>query len=114
MTKEDKYREELQTLGLWEDAFAPVVHDLCILEREQARARKAWKASSTNGLPDFESPIYQIIMKQSASIQTLRESLGLTPKSIRRFRTSFGSNPESDEKAPLSMLEIIQKKHNVS
>lgn len=110
MTKEEKYKQQLQALGIWEDAFAGTVHDLCILEREQSRARKAWK--ETAGKDEAPSPLdphYAVIMQQGKMIEAMRESLGLTPKALRRIRTEFGQKPEQENK-PHTVLELLQQK----
>ena len=114
MTKEEKYIARLKELGIWEPAFEPAVHDLAVLEREQARARKAWKAAAPSGeSPSFEDPHYAIIMKQGATIQAMRESLGLTPKGLRRFRSGFGKEVEQEEK-PKTVLELLQEKRRAT
>ena len=111
MTKEKKYEEQLRRLGIWDPAFEPAVHDLCILEREQSRTRKAWKATASPGeAPDVLDPLYDKILKQGTAIQTMRESLGLTPKAMRRFRSNFGQEPGDAEKAK-TVLEVIRGKH---
>jgi len=114
MTKEDKYIAQLKDLGIWEPAFTPAVHDLAVLEREQARARKAWKATVPDGeTPSFEDPHYAIIMKQGSVIHAMRESLGLTPKGLRRFRSGFGKEVETEEK-PKTVLELLQEKRRAT
>lgn len=110
MTKEDKYEEELKALGIWEPAFKSTVHDLAILEREQARTRKAWKDTAEDGkAPSPLDPHYSVIMKQDQMIQNLRESLGLTPKALRRIRPEFGQEAQQEEK-PKTVLELLQEK----
>lgn len=114
MTKEDKYKADLKSLGIWEPAFAPAVHELCILEREQSRTRKAWKATADPG--QAPSPLddhYAVILQQDKMIQSLRESLGLTPKALRRIRAEFGQRTEPGEK-PKTVLELLQEKKRIS
>ena len=43
LTKEQKYTETMKRLGIYDPAFDATIHQLAILEREQARTRKAWK-----------------------------------------------------------------------
>ena len=116
MTKEEKYEQELKALGIWEPAFKSTVHDLAILEREQARTRKAWKDTAKDGeAPSPLDPHYNLILRQNKMIQTLRESLGLTPKALRRIRMEFGQEPgkENPEK-PKTVLELLQEKKRAS
>ena len=45
-SKEAKYRRQLESLGVYDEAFDPAIHVLCIQERELSRAMKAWKATA--------------------------------------------------------------------
>ena len=111
MTKEEKYTAQLKQLGIWEPAFAPAVHDLCILEREQARTRKAWKAAAAESEDAaFNDPLYGVIMKQGEAIQRMREALGLTPKGLRRFRRDFGAGKPEAANRPKTILELVREK----
>lgn len=86
MAREKEYRTQLESLGVWREPFTAAVHELCILEREQSRARKEWKASAAeNEAPSVTSPIYQVILTQGRDIAKLRESLGLTPNGLKRL-----------------------------
>lgn len=88
-TKEQIYEQQLKDIGIWDDAFRGAVHDLAVLEREQARARKAWKESAEPGeKPSMLDEHYQIILQQGREISKLREALGMTPKGLRRIRTA--------------------------
>ena len=114
MTKEDKYTSELKALGIWEPAFAPAVHELAVLEREQARTRKAWKATAKAGeAPSPLDPHYAVILQQDKMIQAQREALGLTPKALRRIRPEFGQRAEKADK-PKTVLELLQEKKRMS
>lgn len=108
MTKEDKYREEMIALGTWHTAFAPMVHDLAILERELSRTRAAWKLTAPPGqAPSPLDPHYQLIRQQSRDIMALREALGLTPRALRRVKgsgTSEGTNEDHGEGTILSLV----------
>lgn len=111
MTKEEKYTSQLKELGIWEPAFAAAVHDLCILEREQSRTRKAWKAATAESEdPAFTDPLYGVIMKQGEAIQRMREALGLTPKGLRRFRHDFGAERDQPSGKPKTILELVREK----
>ena len=114
MTREQKYAAELQRLGIYDPAFDPTIHELAILEREQSRTRKAWKESSERSLdPSTLDRLYQVILQQGKMILQLRETLGLTPKSLKRFRSGFGSEPEEHEEKPKTALELlIEKRRN--
>lgn len=111
MTKEEKYREEMLALGIWNTAFVPTVHDLCVLERELSRARAAWKRTAPPGkAPSPLDPHYAMIRAMSKDIMALRETLGLTPRSLRRikgFDTAEGTNEKTPE---LTILDEVRSK----
>ncbi len=112
MTKEQKYAAELRRLGIYDPAFEPTIHELSVLEREQSRTRKAWKHVSEASEPDTVAmdKLYQVILQQGKMILALRETLGLTPKSLKRFRAGFGAAEEEAPEKPKTMLEIIQQR----
>ena len=116
MTKEQKYAAELKRLGIYDPAFDPTIHELAILEREQSRTRKAWKdASVSSGDPSMLDRLYQVILQQGKMILQLRETLGLTPKSLKRFRTGFGTAQEDDpEEKPKTALELLIEKRRAA
>lgn len=81
LTREQKYREQLRDMGVWQEAFAPEVHMLAMMEREHQRLLKTWKAA---GSPPDET--YQVIERQRRDILSHRDALGLTPKGLHRLR----------------------------
>lgn len=111
MTKEQKYAEQLKDLGIYEEAFKPLIHDLCMLERDLSRARKQLKKKTPAGeVPSCADPLYNVIRQLQANILAYRDALGLTPKSLKKLQ---GSQPAlrrvpDMQETPLSR---IQKKH---
>lgn len=81
MRAEDKYREQLQELGIWREAFAPEVHTLCMMERELRRAQKSMK----DGDEDENADRYKVVLQLRRDILSHRDALGLTPKSLKRL-----------------------------
>ena len=116
MTREQKYAAELRRLGIYDPAFDPTIHELAILEREQARTRKAWKHAAEKDVPDTKlmDSLYQVILQQGKMILQLRETLGLTPKSLKRFRAGFGADPEEAEEKPKTPLDLLMEKRRAS
>lgn len=108
MTREQIYTQQLQALGIYDPAFDPEIKQLAILERRKTRAEKAWSATAPpGGKPSFLDPHYQIIMQLEDKILAHRETLGLTPKSLRRLRGAPASDaptPESEISARLDRL----------
>lgn len=115
-SKEQKYANTMKRLGIYDPAFDPTIHQLSILEREQSRTRKAWKKSSeTSEDPATLDRLYQVIMQQDKQILVLRETLGLTPKALKRFQAGFGAaaEDEPDEK-PKTPLELLMEKRRAA
>lgn len=125
-TKEQIYEQQLKDMGIWDDAFRGAVHDLAVLEREQARARRAWKETAEEGeKPSMLDEHYQLILAQGREITKLRDSLGMTPKGLRRiitardeaFRKSqqvADEEPEAAEAAPAesaTVLDFVRAKY---
>lgn len=110
-SKEDIYIGQLKALGIWKEAFRSVVHDLAVLEREQTRTRKAWKATAEDGkTPSPLDDHYQLILQQGAAIARLRDELGLTPKSLRRIRGEFDAAVEPVGEKPPTVLELVRSR----
>ncbi|MBR2697505.1 MAG: hypothetical protein IKE76_02860 [Clostridia bacterium] len=87
MTLEEKYKNLMISLGTWNEAYAPVVHELCMLERDERRTRAAWKKTAPPGKsPSTLDPHYAQIRQQVRDAMALRDALGLTPKALRRMK----------------------------
>lgn len=107
MTREQMYTAQLKQLGIWEEAFAPVVKELAQAERQRQRAQNEWSAEAKakaeaegkdpkKAKPDFGSPLWPIIDGLDKKILSYREAMGLTPKSLRRLRGAVPEAPAKD------------------
>ena len=112
MSKERDYVKMLTELGIYSPAFDGEIHQLCILERELSRARKEWKRTAEGGsAPSFTEPVYAVILKIQAEIDKKNETLGLTPKALRRIKGSMDAfDGEAKENSPTA-LSIVLSKH---
>ena len=101
-SKEAIYRQQLESLGVYDPAFDPAIHVLCIQERELSRAMKAWKATAPdkNTAPLITDPLYQEISKLRRDILARQDALGLTPKGLQRLRKNAA--PASSDAAPVA------------
>lgn len=101
MAKEEIYKQQLKDLGVYDPAFDPAIHVLCIQERELSRAMKAWKATATKDqAPLITDPLYQEISKLRRDILARQDALGLTPKGLQRLRKNAA--PTSADAAPIA------------
>ena len=100
MAKEQQYKQQLENLGVYDEAFDPAIHVLCIQERELSRAMKAWKATAPgkNESPSITDPLYAEISKLRRDILARQDALGLTPKGLQRLRKNTASS--TSEAAP--------------
>lgn len=97
MTREQMYTAQLKDLGIWEDAFAPMVKELAQIDRRRTRLQKAWAASAPpGGKPSFLDPHYALIVQAERDALAFREAMGLTPKSLRRLRGAVPEAPAKD------------------
>lgn len=102
MGKEQQYKQQLESLGVYDPAFDPAIHVLCIQERELSRAMKAWRATEPDPKksPSIMDPLYAEISKLRRDILARQDALGLTPKGLQRLRKNAA--PSSPDSAPLA------------
>lgn len=101
MTKEQTYKQQLESLGVYDPAFDGAIHILCIQERELSRAMKAWKATAPKDeAPLITDPLYVEIAKLRRDILARQDALGLTPKGLQRLRKNAA--PTSGDAAPIA------------
>ena len=90
--REQTYIDQLKALGIFDPAFLPAIRQLCSLEREWTQAKKAWSDTAPpGGKPSFLDPLYPVV-----EILAHRESLGLTPKALRKLRGAPGEPVQQD------------------
>ena len=112
MTKEEKYKSMMESLGTWNAAYAPLVHELCILEREISRARAAWKRTAPPGSPPSPlDPHYAMIRQMVRESTALRDALGLTPRGLRRIKGLGTGEGSSETPEPDTVLSIMRRKY---
>lgn len=112
MSKETEYRARMEALGIWDDAFAGAVHDLCMMERDQAKARTAWRAALADKDTKAAADLSELLMNQDKAIQMHRDALCLTPKALRRLQADFGAQggEPTNAKATLTVLDKVRKR----
>ena len=110
MTREQKYTEQLQELGLYDPIFDPEIKALARLERELQRAQKEWSktASPPGSQPSFLDPHYPVIQKLNADILRHRESLGMTPMAMRKLRGAQAEGPDQKELITAALDRIAE------
>ena len=112
MTKEQKYREQMQSLGIYEEMFEPELQTLCRMERDLTRALKAWSKTAVpvGSAPSFTDPHYEIIQRLRSAILQHREALGLTPKALRKLSGPIGTDAPSQRDLITAKLDTIAER----
>lgn len=112
MTKEDKIREQMISLGTWNEAFSPMVHSLCVLERETGRIRAEWKKTAPPGrAPSAMDPHYNVIRSNEREIAAMRDALGLTPRGLRRIKGLGTSEGSGEDVTTGTVLSLVRGKY---
>ena len=111
-SKEQKYADVLISLGVYDPAFDPAIHQLCILERELSRVMKDWTSSKPDGAKhaDFTSELYPIILQLRKDIRASRDELGLTPKALKRLKGAAPASPDAPQQGIISRLDEIKRR----
>ena len=108
-TKEQIYARQLKELGIYEEAFEPEIKTLAQLERELTRAQKEWSASAEEGeKPSFTHEMYPVIAGLRKEILQHRETLGLTPKALKKLVGVAGTD------APIQKDLITEKLDDIA
>ena len=116
MTREQKYREQLKEIGVYQAAFEPEIRMLAMMERELQRMVKAWKAAGSpitdetaTGSPTSNKTL-DAITTMRRDILAHRDALGLTPKGLHRLRRKIDGSGRDDEAGKPTVLKLIQTK----
>ena len=112
-TREQTYKAQLQELGIYDPAFDPLIKELAQKERQRKRAQDEWsekakkKAEAAGedpkkAKPDFADELWDVITDLDKMILAYRESMGLTPKSLRRLKGAASADPAQSAAAGIS------------
>lgn len=110
MNREQVYKSQLESLGIYDPAFDPEIKTLAQMERELTRTQKEWKAcaEAAGREKSVLDPFYAVIQTQRREILQHRESLGLTPKALRRLKGAKSTTgPESEKSQIAKRLDAI-------
>lgn len=104
MGREAMIRADMEAVGTYSPIFDKTIKDLAKRERELSKAEKAWRAAycvdgvqrqpqmvatliNKQGLPyQAKDPFYAEVSRLRKEVESLRNQLGLTPKSLNRVR----------------------------
>ena len=107
-TREQIYAEQLKALGVYQPAFEPEIKTLAELERDLQRVKKAWRATTPDGVPPSPlDPHYAVISALRREILAHRDALGLTPKALRRLRERAAAAADDERSTITARLDAI-------
>ena len=96
MAREDMIRQDMQLVGTYNEIFEPTIKQLAKTERELSRAEKEWKkqggqrvctmVNKTGGEYTAKSPYWTAVEDLRATVQSLRNQLGLTATGLNKAR----------------------------
>lgn len=107
MTAEEKYRQQMGELGIWQDIFGPEVHTLCMMERELRRAQTRHKQLQEMDDGKAADACYALILQLRRDILSHRDALGLTPKSLQRLKSREEIGTGGDEGGGVIVLAEV-------
>ena len=102
MAREDMIRQDMKLVGTYNEIFEPTIKQLAKTERELSRAEKEWKKqggqrvctmiNKTGAEYTAKSPYWTDVQDLRATVQSLRNQLGLTPTGLNKARGKAPSN----------------------
>lgn len=114
MAREDMIRQDMQLVGTYNEIFEPTIKQLAKTERELSRAEKEWKAqggqrvctmvNKTGAEYTAKSPYWSAVEDLRATVQSLRNQLGLTATGLNKARAK-NIQPASGQSRLERMLE---------
>lgn len=112
MGREAMIRESMEAVGTYSPIFDTTIKDCAKRERELAKAEKAWRKAyyidgvqrepqmvatliNKQGQPyQTKDPFYSEVSRLRKEVESLRNQLGLTPKSLNRLRETQKAGAE--------------------
>ena len=99
MAREDMIRKDMELVGTYNEIFEPTIKQLAKTERELSRAEKEWKkqggqrictmVNKTGAEYTAKSPYWTAVEDLRATVQSLRNQLGLTPTGLNKARSKL-------------------------
>lgn len=116
MGREAMIRADMEAVGIYNEIFEPSIRQLAKLERELAKAEKAWRAAGgqmvaelvnkTGGRYTAKDPNYSVVDQLRSNIQALRNQLGLTPTSLKRAKQKAAAQAKNEKSAIEDLLDL--------
>lgn len=92
MTREQLIAEKMREAGTYDPIYDEEIHVLAGMERDLKRALSQWKKPVYKGGDggDFNAPLWPVVQALRKDVLAHYDSLGLTPKGMKRLRAGGG------------------------
>lgn len=109
MKREDAIADKMREAGTYDPIYDEEIHVLAGMERDLKRAMSRWKGKVECGGEggDFNSPLWPVVQSLRKDVLSHYDSLGLTPKGMKRLRSGGGEADDSARTASPILSETL-------
>lgn len=111
MTREQSIAAKMCEAGTYDRIFDEEIHVLAGMERDLKRALSQWKKSIDKGGDggNFDAALWPVVQQLRKDVLTHYDSLGLTPKGMKRLRAGSGETDDGVRTASPVVSEMLDK-----
>lgn len=101
--------DKMRDAGTYDPIYDEEIHVLAGMERDLKRALSQWKKSRDKGGDggDFNSPLWPAVQQLRKDVLSHYDSLGLTPKGMKRLRAGGGEVEDGARSASPVVSEML-------
>lgn len=109
MKREDAIANKMREAGTYDPIYDEEIHVLAGMERDLKRAMSRWKGKVERGGEDgdFNSPLWPVVQSLRKDVLSHYDSLGLTPKGMKRLRAGGGEADDGARTASPVVSEML-------
>lgn len=109
MAREQLIADKMREAGTYDPIYDEEIHVLAGMERDLKRALSRWKAKAERGGEDgdFNSPLWPVVQSLRKDVLSHYDSLGLTPKGMKRLRAGGGEADDGARTASPILSETL-------
>lgn len=101
MTREQLIADKMREAGTYDPIYDEEIHMLAGMERDLKRAMSQWKKPKYKGGDggDFDAALWPVVQQLRKDVLAHYDSLGLTPKGMKRLRAGAADDSEGGARA---------------
>lgn len=109
MTREQLITEKMREAGTYDRIYDEEIHVLAGMERDLKRALSQWKKPKDKGGDggDFGTALWPVVQQLRKDVLSHYDSLGLTPKGMKRIRAGSGEVEDGARTASPVLSETL-------